>query len=318
CVVLFFIEIVSMMMRSLIACLMAGLPCMAQNDTLYFKNNDTLGRFCSETVYRVLAPNPDGRITFRDYDEQHRLRIIGNANTPSASIREGDFTSYDTSGLIQEKGFFHRGFRRGEWNYYFVGTQRKKQVIIYDSVSRGGYIRQYDSICATISAEGFLDANEHKTGIWKEYYPCTTQLHWQRNYVAHQRTGEQQEFYKNGRCKRQENWTRGRIQQGRMYDSSGKKISYFPQVIYPRYPKNLYKNLKKIRRNSKDVQSISPFIVQLQIRKDGTVGQIKWPDTNLEGIDKNYIEYMLRTHKRWKPYQYEHKPYDHWFALRIW
>ena len=307
-----------MKLWSLIAWLIAALPCMAQNDTLYFANNDTLGRFCPETVYRVLTPNRDGRITFHDYDEQHRLRIVGNANTPRASIREGNFTAYDTSGLIQEKGFFHRGFQRGEWTYYFAGTQRPKQVIKYDSITRGGCCWHYDSICATLTAEGFLDEELHKTGTWKEYYPCTTQLHWRRNYLANQRNGEQFEFYKNGQCKRRENWKRGRIQQGYMYDSSGKKISYFPQVVYPRYPKNLHKKLKIIRRQCKAMQSISPFIVELQILKNGTVGFIKWPVTNLEGIDQNYIEKMLRTHKRWKPYQFEHKPYDHWFSLRIW
>lgn len=307
-----------MKLRSLIAWLMAALPCMAQNDTLYFKNNDTLGRFCPETVYRVLAPNPEGRITFRDYDEQHRLRIIGNANTPSANIREGDFTAYDTSGLIQQKGFFHRGFRRGEWTDYFIGTQRKKQVIAYDSISRGAYVKHYDSICATIAAEGFLDANEHKAGIWKEYYPCTSTLHWQRSFVANQRNGEQNEFYPNGQSKRHEFIYRGRVQQGRMFDSNGKKMTYYPQVIYPRFPKRMYKNLHKFSGKDKSVQQSTSCSVQVQVLKDGTLGKIRWPDPFVDVANKAQIEQVLRTCGRWRPYRYENTPYDHWISIRIW
>lgn len=307
-----------MKLRSLIAWLMAALPCMAQNDTLYFKNNDTLGRFCPETVYRVLAPNPNGRITFRDYDEQHRLRIVGNANTPRASIREGDFTSYDTSGLIQEKGTFHRGFRRGEWINYFIGTQRKKQVIAYDSISRGAYVQQYDSICATLVAEGSLDGNEHKSGVWKEYYPCTATLHWQLLFVDNRRQGEQNEFYPNGQCKRHEFIHRGRVQQGRMFDTNGKKITYYPQVIYPRFPRKMYKKLHRVLRNYKSAQPSSPYKVNLQVLKDGTLGKIRWPEPFVDVVNKERIEQVLRTCGRWRPFRYENKALDHWISIRIW
>ncbi len=276
----------------------------AQTDTLFFGPNDFI-------KFRVAEHLPDQTLLIKDYDQQSRLRIEAQAHTMQATIKQGPYTYYDTLGKLTEEGNFQKGYKTGLWNLYFSGTQRIKEKRSYKDSPKGCYIWIYDSICATLKKEGMLDEYDRKNECWKEYYPCedSLRLHYMAYYQHGYRQGKQIEYYKTGQIKRIEIYENRKLQSAQLFDSTGKKLKYYPAFMNAEPRVNIKSYLTSKVACFEALLKNKDIVIRFLISQTGKVLEAEVIEIK-DGTCKADIETALLNMKAWKPYQYEHKAYQ--------
>ena len=148
-----------------------------------------------------------------------------------------------------------------------------------------------------------VDDNFEKT-LWNDLVSHPLQS-WEWAEIR-KKEGKQIEYYDNLQVKREEDFANGKLIKGKMWDSSGNKIKYYPAFVYPKYPEYLNNYLIKYSACAKAILDTQEIKIRLKISKEGKVILAEI----LSKIENQCIENIreaLLSMKRWKPALWENK-----------
>ncbi len=301
------------MKTSFIACAIACrvFSCNAQvpYDTLFVNEIGTILPKEKADYYRIISPEGSNLYVVKDYYLNDTLFAVGHYTSPQAVIKEGSFIYYTNQGFKMAKGNYAKGFKTGEWLYYFEGGKKVKEAVRYDPAEKNYYTIQYDSLSGRKHAEGGFDEFEKRTGHWKEYHFFSDSVKTISNYESGIKKGEQLEFYKSGKLKRREIFEGFRVLHAEQYDEQGKKVTYFPAYEYPKPTVNIKSYLSAKVKCFDDVLKAQNVQLRLKVLADGSLSDIEVLNLIDESC-KSRILHALYNMKRWKPYKREHTAYD--------
>lgn len=265
--------------------------------------------------YRVVSKPDSGLYEFSDYDFSNKLKKVFHSTSAQATVLQGKYTEYDHPGTVLAEGSYHKGYKTGEWNYYFLNSERKKEKQLYSSVHEF-YTYSYDSVSQKVESEGAIDGYGKKTGVWKQYHLNSDSVKIISNYVIGKKDGEQLEYYKSGHIKRREVFLNNKLQKGELFDEQGKKVKYFPAFTYPQYREYISNYLQRSEPCVAEALKKKDFHVSVVILKDGTVSDATVTDVeNIECI--NNIKSALMKMKKWKPALWENNPVKYTYETDI-
>ncbi len=287
----------------------------SQSDTFFVNGQGIMVQREAAQYYRLVSRADSSLFKFSDYYFSNRLKRIFHSASPQATILQGKCTEYDLTGTVLAEGEYHKGYKTGEWNYYFLNSERKREKQLYSSVNEF-YTCRYDSVSQKIESEGAIDKYGKKTGIWKQYHSNSDSVKIISNYVVGKKEGEQLEYYRSGHIRRREIFLNNKLQKGELFDEKGKKMKYFPAFTYPQYREYISDYLQRSESCVAEALKKKDFHVAVVILKDGTVS-----DATVTGVENSecvsHIKTALMKMKKWKPAMWENNPVKYTYETDI-
>lgn len=150
----------------------------------------------------------DGLWVLTLHGKRKELREKISFEDKNLEIRKGPYAYYE-NGNVQEEGEYDKGYKVGEWNYYYANKQLAEKVV-YSWDKLNGMFRSYwDN--GQLKSEGMY-VSEKKVGIWKT-------------------------FYKNGSLAIRENHNKlGEVTGGIYFDKEKKPLTHLSDIELPSYP----------------------------------------------------------------------------------
>ncbi len=278
----------------------------AQTDTFYFnQNNLPVDKSLAEKV-RITYLMEDHRYLIKNFSHLMQLESILYSNTKEGIVYEGPCYHFNTQSDTIVKGQYMKGYKINEWLFYFNDGKKIKEKQIYPSMNLGYYTIKYDSAFQQKTEEGEIDSYGKMNGKWIKYFENKEQIKQIQFYEHGKKEGKQIEYYDNLQVKREEDFANGKLIKGKMWDSSGNKIKYYPAFVYPKYPEYLNNYLIKYSACAKAILDTQEIKIRLKISKEGKVILAEI----LSKIENQCIENIreaLLSMKRWKPALWENK-----------
>ncbi len=158
---------------------------------------------------------------------------------------------------------------------------------------------------------------EGKIRNGKSEYYYGGNLSYSQNYKDNKRHGELKWFYTNGRLQREENYTEGKLTDGKCYDENGNEIPFFEYETQPEYPGGVKLLYKYIAENFKPKGfEHGKIIVEFVVEKDGTITDVKIKKGLSTKMDKEAIR-VIKSLPKWKPGTQNNKPVRVMYSLPI-
>ena len=148
------------------------------------------------------------------------------------SIPIGAHKSYFRNGRIKSEGRYTRGYKSGQWIYYWpTGKIREKGSFEGDNKT-GTWIRnRKNGELWTSQAYNRNIPNGEHLEYWEN-----GQLRASINYKMGKIDGVLNSYYENGQMARNEIYENGKVVEKNCYTASGQDTAYFPYFVSPRFP----------------------------------------------------------------------------------
>lgn len=286
----------------------------AQHDTIWLNSTKLPTTKDHATFYQITEPLSNQTCIQKVYTLSHQMISSTTFSSLSATIKEGLFSSYDTLGFIMMSGNYHRGFKEGIWQSYFPYSSRLASIDSFFENEKNCHRTIFDSLTGKILMQGNTDHAQHKHGKWITYYPSTSGIHWEHYYINGIKENVQTEYFKNMHIKRRELYFNGKLKDASMWDSSGKKVNYYPAMIYPKTNLAPYKILSKKVPCYTSTIANNPVRLLCHISKEGIPKNIIALDTTNTCIPLIIDELKLM---KWQPAKKENIPTDCSFMLTL-
>ncbi len=280
---------------------------LAQDNAVYVNEMGTILPKEQARYYRIINVPDTSGVTIKEYFMDGTLHCVGHYTSPQAIIKQGQFVYYNAKGFKASQGEYIKGFKSGVW-ILFSGNGKdiaERQQYFYPE--KGYYSIRYDPETANKLSEGPFDENNRKTGVWKEYHFHSDSLRLLSRYLGGSRTGEQQEFFRNGRLKRLELFEGRKLKHAEQFDEEGNRVKYYPAFVYPVPPEPLWKYLSvRVKCFDSVIKSINIHVV-VKVNEDGSLGDIEITGFD-NGCCKTAIMEAIAHMKKWKPAKREDVP----------
>jgi len=253
-----------------------------------------------------------------DYDPQGTLRREQGFRSRTCTVLEGPAVYFDTRGRKFEEGTYRSGRRTGEWLLYDTLRGTLMERCLYkglDSIFRA----RLDTRSGFTEAEGWETLSGGRSGKWIRYRFRTADTEWVNLYHHGLLHGRQQQFWPNGRLRRQEEWKSGKRTSAAAWDSLGRKIRHRPAYEAAAPP---------VKRFRAYILAQAPELSACLIRGDITIrvtvnaygrpGPAAW-----NGVNDNQCTAALRKALRkllkrtWKPARIEGRAVDGVFTYTL-
>lgn len=150
-------------------------PSVAQTKQYYYDKHWLLTTKKQEYVYKRVAESVgDSTYEITDYYHDGKKQMTGTYVTKypqylgddrSTLYRHDTFTWYNTDGEITSKGKFIRGYRHGEWLFYYTSNQSIAEKQYYDNGKPVGTWKEYDIKGALLETSEY-DSVRHGTTVY--------------------------------------------------------------------------------------------------------------------------------------------------------
>lgn len=287
----------------------------AQTDTLFVNQSGVIVPKSEAQFYRVASPTEAGVFTFHEYGLDHKLKKVFHATSIRVTLLQGAYTEYDEKGNVMILGTYDKGYKSGEWNYFFHSSKIKKEKQVYNSLHEY-YSWQYDSTTRKLESEGGIDKFGKRTGVWKQYHFNSDSVKTISNFLIGKKEGIQLEYYKNGKIKRKELYQNNMLQKGELFDEAGKKIKYYPAFTYPQYRDYVSNYLRKTEPCTAEALKKNDFKVRFVVTKDGDVTEVEVMNVEQDACAQKIKAALLRM-KKWKPALWENSPVKYTYETTI-
>jgi len=244
----------------------------------------------------------------------------------SEDMKEGPSALFYPNGKIKEKKNYADGLINGWAFYYFEnGNLKEKEYYIDGTINgadtlwyetgelkgiypyddgklQGLYLGWYEN--HKIS-EKYFYKNNRMYGKQFEYYATDT-LKWTGDYQKGERNGYFRSYYGNGKLKREERYEDDSLITGRILDSAGKEIEYYPFEKLPEFPGGESVLMSFISKNI--VYPRSAIMNELQGRviigfivdKNGRISDVKVVKSVSPSLDKEAMR-VVKMMPAWTP-----------------
>lgn len=287
----------------------------ADSDTVFVSTQGTIVQKDQAMYYRLFAKTEGGLFEFKEYDFNNNLKKIFHSGSEHATVLEGEYIEFDNTVNEATHGYYSKGYKSGEWVYYFSNSKRKKEKQIFNAPFQY-YTYQYDSVNQKVESEGAISKYGKKEGLWKQYHFNSDSIKTLTNYAIGKKEGEQLEFYKNGKIKRKEIFLNNKLRKGELFDETGKKVKYFPAFTYPVYREYVSNYLQRSEECVAEALKKNDFEISIIISKEGDVLNAFIRDVENKECAEN-IKKALFKMKKWKPALWENNPVKFTFETKI-
>ncbi len=258
------------------------------------------------SAYRLFSNLDNNLFIIKEYLLTNKPTKEYHATSSRANILEGVYTEFDENGNISVKGAYHKGFKIGEWHYYYFRSNRIREKQIF-SIENEYESFQYDSAFQKIQSKGAIDKYGKQNGEWIHYHQNSDIVKLKSNYCIGKKEGLQLEYHLNGKLKRKELFKNNKLLNGELYDENGKRLKYFPAFVYPKYREYVSNYLQKYEPCVAEVLKSNDFQFSVVISKNGDV-----LDASVQLVDDpicaEKIKATLLKMKKWKPALWENQP----------
>ncbi|KQB98870.1 TonB family protein [Pedobacter sp. Hv1] len=142
------------------------------------------------------------------YGKRNELREKISFEDKNLEIRKGPYVFYE-DGNVLEEGEYDKGYKVGEWNYYYSNKQLAEKVVYSWDKLNGLFKSYWDN--GQLKSDGVY-LSEKKIGIWRT-------------------------FYKNGSLAIKENHNeQGEVTAGIYFDKDKKALTHLSAIELPNYP----------------------------------------------------------------------------------
>jgi antitoxin component YwqK of YwqJK toxin-antitoxin module len=295
--------------------LLAYLCAAAQADTLYFNQNNQWVLPAAASYYRVILPGDTVR-QISDYYLTGQPKEIGSYTSRDAVMRDGYSVSYYPDGKKSEVGIYRKGFRDSVWLYYARATGKLRERRTYLAPNPGFEVQIFDTLTGRLRCIGRFITEAQREGTWVDYFVDSDRIQFVRSYKQGFREGEQNEYYINGRFKRKERIENHKIKYGEMFDSLGKRIPYYPALVYPRSKISPQKYLRQKVPCLDAVLLYRDLTAKIRITADAHVDGVIW-EGDLPEACREALSKQLYRMKKWKPGRRENKKTTMWVEIHF-
>lgn len=299
----------------LLLCILSMQSASAQVDTVFTNEEGVLVDAGIAKYYRVISQLDSKLFEMKEYALNHTLKKVFQASSAQGHILEGEYRELDEDGKLRVEGNYHKGFKAGEWVYYFTHSTKKKEVQIF-SANNEYTSTHYDSVTQKIEFKGGFDKYGKRTGLWTLYHFNSDSVKAISNYVIGKKEGQQFEYYKNGQIKRKELYTNNKLVKGEQFDEYGKKTKYYPAFSYPQYREYVSNYLQHAEPCVADALKKNDFQYSISLSKEGEV-----LDASVRSVQDPICAEKIRAAflkmKKWKPALYENEPVKYTFESSV-
>lgn len=145
------------------------------------------------------------------YGKRNELREKISFEDKKLEIRKGPYVFYQ-DGNVLEEGEYDKGYKVGEWNYYYTNKQLSEKVVYSWDKLHGLFKSYWDN--GQLKSDGVY-LNEKKIGVWRT-------------------------FYKNGNLAIKESHNeQGEVTGGIYFDKEKKALAHLSAIELPSYPGGL-------------------------------------------------------------------------------
>lgn len=277
--------------------LFASLAAYAQNDTVYFNRKwEEIPARDTASFFRLPRVKDGDLYKVVDYYRSGQIAMTGYATTTEVVIREGYHVYYDSLGFIQREGSYHKGMQTGVWKYYYPGTKKLKDEILFRNDIPEGETIHYDSVISAIQWKGILHEG-FRDGSWEYYYPGTQTVELRCIYKNGKLNGKRIWYYRNGSVRRDDLYESNKFISGKCFDSSGKKLEYFKEAdIQPHSDKVSRKWTKGLEDIVSKYHINGKGRFKYTVRKAGTVDHIICQESINDVFDKEIMKLIREVH----------------------
>jgi TonB family protein len=225
---------------------------------------------------QVITQN-DSLYTLSLYDKKGVLQEKITFAEKKLEVRKGTYQQYE-SGVLKAEGNYSRGYKVGEWNYYYPNKQLLEKVNYTWGKKHGNYKRYWDN------------------GQLKE----------EANYNLDTLIGNRTLFYKNGVTALQEVYDEGKKVGGSYFDAEGKTVKSINVIQPPSFPGGMqafYQFLGqeiKYPPNAKRNGVAGTVRLSFTVMQDGRIDNIKVVESPDEELSREAIR-VMRYNLKWNP-----------------
>ncbi|TKC12486.1 TonB family protein [Pedobacter polaris] len=244
----------------------------AQQDTTLIYSNPGYNKDPLRSRLKQKIEEKEGLWVITLYDRKDVLIEKISFEDKKLEIRKGAYAFYE-NGNIKEEGHYNRGYKSGEWNYYYPNKQLYEKVNYLWGKLNSDYKSYWDD--GNLKKEGTYNQGK-KTGNWKMFYrdkkPALTE-----------------EYDENGK-----------LIDGVYFDEQGKSVNNLYVIQPPSYPggmKAFYQFLAKEIRYPVNAQKNSvqgtvrlSFVVT-KTGKIQDISVIESPDNDLSREAVRVLQY---------------------------
>ena len=298
----------------LIGITMFSLSTYAQLDTFYI--NELAARVApNEASYIRTIQQFEYHNVVRDFALDHTLHRVETYAGKTTILKQGKATYYHPSGKLRMEGFYTKGAKSGEWNYYTHTGEKlhMKEIFNPDGSAQRTYI---DTFSSYTKSSGMVDEDGFRSGAWKEYHFKANTVEWATHYEGGIKSGEQLQYYPNGKLKRRELYKGKKRVYGKLYDENGKKQPYYPVYIFPQPTIHLGPYIKSSVPCAEALIKTGPIEIKCFVSKLGVPE--KWEiNTPPNEECRQHILTALQKVKKWKPAYAENRAVDAWYQYTL-
>ena len=191
---------------------------------LTYRSEDFLERVTQEyaEVFRSYQFE-NGKFLVKDYYLDGKLRGIAEDRN---GMTHGLYIGYYKDGTLRDSGYYHKSLRWGAWKTFHKNGKLKILLSFKDDYING-MAYWYDSLGNLIIKK---DVKKGNVKSWVEYFPGTTKIKKEFQYVDGKRDGEVKMYFEDGRLKRSALYREGNYVEGsgKLYNEEGAEIPYTP------------------------------------------------------------------------------------------
>lgn len=142
------------------------------------------------------------------HGKRNELREKISFEDKNLEVRKGPYAFYENGNVLDE-GEYDKGYKVGEWNYYYANKQLAEKVVYSWGKLNGLFKSYWDN--GQLKSEGIY-VSEKRVGIWRT-------------------------FYKNGSLAIKENFNeQGEVTAGIYFNQDKKPLTHLSAIELPSYP----------------------------------------------------------------------------------
>ncbi|GAB2770824.1 energy transducer TonB [Salinimicrobium soli] len=191
---------------------------------------------------------------------------------------------------------------------HYKETLDKSTAIFYSIKERSaenadaGYNRLY-WISGQIKKEEYFssfkeEVLEGKKTLWKEDGSLWTES----EYVKGKLHGYLISYWENGQLKRKDLYKKGKLKEKKVWDSTGKAITWYPMEVHPRFPGGKSGLENYIKANAKKPNGVAggKVVVGFVIDIDGSITDVRIEETSSFALNLSAYNVVAKM-PAWKP-----------------
>lgn len=256
--------------------------------------------------YQVKKPIYNSLHPFFVYDSNNILRCNYHSRDTQGNVFEGNIIFYDKKGSRSIEGTYSKGYKSGIWIYYFVCTNKIKEIQEYTDIEEYN-VKIYDSLYDFICEEYAIDKYGKKNGNCIQYHYKSDSIKNKGLYISGKKDKEHYEYFKNGNVKRLEYYEQNKLKWAKMFNENGESIKYYPAFEFPTYKEFINNFLFNRLPCAYTCAQYKPYTIHITIDNNGKVTKVNIDNIEDEACAKKIEETIMKM-KKWKPAKIENKP----------